>query len=221
MDPVVFTVPGDLDGSRGASRYRAEGEPCGVLLVLAHGAGGGQAHPFMTRYARGLATRGLDVVTFDFPYLQAGRRTPDRAPVLEDAFRRAIAAAVTSEDMRGRRLFIGGKSMGGRMATHLAAAPDAWPAGVPPLSGVVVFGYPLNPPGGPSRRSPDRVSHLQRITVPTLLVQGTRDSFGGPDLIQAAMPAAQVHAVVGGDHSLGARYDADIWDQVVAFVSST
>jgi predicted alpha/beta-hydrolase family hydrolase len=199
----------------------AAGTSRGVLLVLAHGAGGGQKHPFMVRYANGLATRGIDVVTFDFPYMQAGRKAPDKAPVLEDAFRRAVTDACARPEVEGHRLFIGGKSMGGRMATHLAAAPELLPEPVPPLSGVIVFGYPLNPPGGPSRTSPDRVSHLAKIQVPVLVVQGTRDTFGGPDHIRAAMPRAQVHAVAGGDHSLAARFDQDVWDRVAGFVSST
>ena len=193
----------------------------GVLLVLAHGAGAGQHHPFMVRYARGLAERGLDVVTFDFPYMQTGRKVPDKAPVLEDAFRRAVVEATSRPEFRTHRVFIGGKSMGGRMATHLAAAADQWRDAVPPLAGVIVFGYPLNPPGGPSKRSPDRVSHLAKITVPLLIVQGTRDTFGGPDDIRAAMPHAEVHPVAGADHSPAARFDQGIWDRVAVFVSAT
>ena len=195
--------------------------PARALLVLAHGAGGGQRHPWIVRYAHGLATRGLIVVTFDFPYMQQNRKAPDKAPVLEEAFRRTIVEACGLRELEGARLFIGGKSMGGRIATHLAAAPDQWPAEAVPLAGVVVFGYPLNPPGGPSRRSPDRVSHLARIQVPTLIVQGTRDTFGGPDQIRTAMPHAHVYAVAGADHSPAAKFDQDVWDRVGAFVSST
>jgi predicted alpha/beta-hydrolase family hydrolase len=94
--------------------------------------------------------------------------------------------------------------MGGRIATHLAAALDRWPVATP-LAGVVACGYPLNPPGG-SRRQ-DRVSHLLRLNVPTLIVQGTRDSFGGPDAVRAALasgdrqPPVDVLSVDGGDHS--------------------
>ena len=123
-------------------------------------------------------------------------------------------------------LFIGGKSMGGRMATHVAAAPDLWPHGAPALAGVVVFGYPLNPPGGPSKRSPDRVSHLARITVPMLIVQGTRDNFGGPTDIAQAAPHARVLEVPTGDHSFAVLKsrggtqaldrDADVMDAVAA-----
>jgi len=222
MKPTSFDATGADGATHPARLYPAKSAtPRGALLVLAHGAGAGQSHPFMVRYAEGLAERGIDVVTFDFPYIRAGRRAPDRAPVLEDAFRRVVAAAAALKESRGRRLFIGGKSMGGRMASHVAAAADLWPEGVPPLAGVVVFGYPLNPPGGPSKRSPDRVSHLARIVVPLLVVQGTRDTFGGPDAIREAMPHATVHAVAGADHSPAAKFDQDVLDGVAAFVSGT
>lgn len=199
----------------------------GTMLVLAHGAGAGQTHPFMVRYARGLADRGIDVATFNFPYIDARRRAPDKAPVLEAAFGDAIRAAVAPRDLRPTRLVIGGKSMGGRIATHLAAAP--WSQGLPPLSGVVALGYPLNPPGGTRQ---DRVSHLVKIAVPVLIVQGTRDSFGGPDDVRAALggraPNVSVHTVDGGDHSFAVRTstgktqaeaDAEIWDAVSVWIS--
>jgi predicted alpha/beta-hydrolase family hydrolase len=204
-----------------------------TLFVFAHGAGAGQSHPFMVRYARGLAERGLDVVTFNFAYMEAGRKSPDRAPILEETFRRVIVAAADHRHVSAKRLLIGGKSMGGRMATRLAGAPESWPDKAPPLDGVVVFGYPLNPPGGPSRVSPDRVSHLLRITVPTLIVQGTRDSFGGPDAILDAVKTAggnraiAVHPVEGGDHSLSiaksktrsqADVDTAVFDAVAALM---
>jgi predicted alpha/beta-hydrolase family hydrolase len=199
---------------------------CGTLLVLAHGAGGGQHHPFMVRYARGLAERGIDVVTFDFAYVQAGRKSPDKAPVLEETFRRVIAEASGRNEFKRHRLFIGGKSMGGRMATHLAADRTAWPVDALPLAGVIVFGYPLKPigstaRGAANRPAQDRVSHLAKITVPTLIVQGTRDSFGGPDDVKAAMPQAHVHGLVGADHSPAPKFDHDVWDRVAAFASST
>jgi uncharacterized protein len=237
MTPVAFHVPGDEALTHAATLYPAEtATPLDAVFVFAHGAGAGQSHPFMVRYARGLAERGMTVVTFDFPYMQARRKTPDRAPVLEDAFRRVLAGATAHRHVHATRVFIGGKSMGGRIATHLAAAPDRWPADVAPLAGVIVFGYPLQPPGG-SKRSADRVSHLISIGVPTLIVQGTRDSFGGPADITNAVdgaatsqrtsaPPIAVYAVDGGDHSLTVKrkterpVDYDIWDRVVGFVSS-
>ena len=222
MSPEAFQVPGDSGLSHNATAYPADlKSDRHALFVLAHGAGGGQSHPFIVRYARGLAERGIHVVTFDFPYMQAGRRGPDKPPVLEATFRSVIAAAAAQPDLRADKLFIGGKSMGGRMATHVAAATGAWPSSAPPLSGVVVFGYPLNPPGGPSKRSPDRVSHVANIRVPLLIVQGTRDTFGGPDAIRAAMPQATVHPLQGADHSPAAKFDQDVLEAVVAFVSAT
>jgi uncharacterized protein len=233
VSPVAFSIAGDQPLATSAMLYPAdEASRLEALFVFAHGAGAGQSHPFMVRYARGLSERGVDVVTFNFAYMQAGKKSPDRAPVLEDTFRRAIASAAAHRHVHASRLFIGGKSMGGRMATHLAAAQDSWPGETPPLDGVIVFGYPLNPPGGPSRVSPDRVSHLLRIRVPTLIVQGTRDSFGGPDDIRRTIeaaggnPAIAVHEVTGGDHSLSVRskthpqddIDRTVFDAVLGLI---
>lgn len=194
-------------------------------LVLAHGAGASQRSPFMTRYAAELAARGLDVVTFDFPYMASGRKAPDRTPVLEQAYR-DVVAAVGARGAAGR-VFIGGKSMGGRIATHLAAAPETWPLPTP-LAGVVAFGYPLNPPG---RAAASRAAHLHRLSAPTLIVQGTRDSFGGPGdvrLATAGAPRVEVLDVEGGDHSFAVlkrsgRDQEDvhraIWDAVAAWIA--
>jgi predicted alpha/beta-hydrolase family hydrolase len=232
MSPLAFHVQGDGAGSKAALLYQASKatkRPC--LFVLAHGAGAGQAHPWMVKYARSIADRGVDVVTFDFPYKQAGRSAPDRAPVLEDSFRRVIVSAAAHRHVDATKLFIGGKSMGGRMATHLAGAPELWPSDAPSLDGVIVFGYPLNPPGG-AKRSADRTSHLARIAVPTLVVQGARDTFGGPDAIRNALkthaPRApiEVHGIEGGDHSLAVRkstqdqIDNEIWDRVVQWMAT-
>ncbi len=116
-----------------------------ALFVLAHGAGAGELHPFMVAFGRGLAATGVDVVTFNFPYMDQKRKVPDNAPVLEEAFRRAIDAARHDLKLAAHPLFIGGKSMGGRMATHLAAQ------GADGLRGVVALGYPLHPPGKPEQ----------------------------------------------------------------------
>ena len=158
----------------------------------------------MTSYASALAARGITVVTFNFPYMEKKRRTPDRAPVLEDAFRRAVAAALEHKQVKASKLFIGGKSMGGRMATHLGAYLDKWTATRKP-SGIIAFGYPLSPPR--SKRTGDRVTHLKTLTIPTLIVQGTRDPFGAPDEVKEAItegnanPPIEVLPVEGGDHS--------------------
>ena len=180
--------------SVGAIGYRADGK-ADALLVLAHGAGAGQQHPFMTAMAKGFAARGIDVVTFDFPYMRDRRKVPDRAPVLEESFEGAITAA--RQWSPATRVFIGGKSMGGRMATHLGAAHVAG------LSGVVVFGSPLHPPGKPDQL---RVQHLPSISVPVLIVQGERDTFGTPLELKPALDSmtapVELHIVHKGDHSL-------------------
>jgi predicted alpha/beta-hydrolase family hydrolase len=199
----------------GPTAYTA-GTPA-ALVVLAHGAGAGQQHPFMVRTARGLASRGIDVVTFDFPYMQSGRKVPDKAPVLEQAFHDAIAAARTMS--RADRVVIGGKSMGGRMATHVAAA------GVPGVAGVIALGYPLHPPGRPDQL---RVAHLPAIRIPILIVQGERDTFGTPDELRAHVAQipgpATLHVVAGGDHSLAVRgrtgNDEAVLDTIAHWISS-
>jgi len=202
---VAFKLPGDADSAVAAALYAPDdGKSLDSLFVFAHGAGAGQFHPFMTQYATGLAARGISVVTFNFPYMEKKRRTPDRAPVLEDAFRRAIAGAVGHQKVNTSKLFIGGKSMGGRIATHLGASLDTF-ADTPKPSGIVAFGYPLAPPR--SKRTGDRVTHLKALTVPTLIVQGTRDPFGGPDEVKEAVfdgdakPPIEILPVEGGDHS--------------------
>lgn len=182
----------------GAIGYQADGQAKAVL-VLAHGAGAGQRHPFMVATAKGLAARHISVVTFDFPYMRERRHVPDKAPVLEAAFREAIDA--TREWSGATQVFIGGKSMGGRMATHLGAQ------GLDDLLGIVALGYPLHPPGRPDK---PRTEHLPSIRVPLLIVQGERDTFGTPDELKpviATMKTTKVtmHAVTGGDHSLTVR----------------
>lgn len=205
MSPHTFDIETDSDPIKGSLYPAEEAKRLDALLVLAHGAGAGQSSPFMVTYASQLAARGLAVATFDFAYMARGRKTPDRPAVLEATFRAAVVGAARRLQLTGTPVLIGGKSMGGRIATHLAADLTTWPADAPRLAGVVVLGYPLAPPGG--RRSGDRVSHLRRLTVPTLIMQGTRDVFGGPDEVREAIfaggvaPPVDTITVEGGDHS--------------------
>ena len=177
--------------------YSAPAPRLDAALILAHGAGAGQHSPFMATFARALAGLGVDTVTFNFLYTEQKRRIPDRRPALEACYA-AVCAAVRAEvDSAARALFIGGKSMGGRIATHVAAAGLA-----EPLRGVVLLGYPLHPPGRPDER---RDSHLPDITCPMLFVQGSRDAFGTPSELAPVVPKlrapAAIHEVTGGDHS--------------------
>ena len=169
--------------------------PAGPTIILAHGAGLPQTSPFMVDFAQGLARRGCHAVTFNFLYTEQGRRLPDRAPVLEGCFRDVVAAVRVRPELASGPLVIGGKSMGGRMATHLAAQ------GLADLAGVVVLGYPLHPPGKPQQL---RVEHLARIREPMLVVQGEGDAFGTPEELRpvlAPLGAVTLHVVEGGDHS--------------------
>lgn len=186
-----------------------------AALVLAHGAGAGQTSPFMVRFARGMALRSINTATFDFPYTAAGRKVPDRAPVLEQAWREAVQAAKV--EFAGLPLIIGGKSMGGRMASHIAAQ------GCEGLDGLVFLGYPLHPPGQPEKH---RAAHLPAIEERMLFVQGSRDAFGTSAEIAALLPSlqrAELHEVAGGDHSFkvsGRKGDVleSIMDVVAAWI---
>lgn len=194
-------------------------------LLLAHGAGAGQTSRFMVETARALAERGVTTATFDFPYVVAGRRVPDKAPVLEHAWREAITAARAHKAFASLPLCIGGKSMGGRIASHVAAQ------GADGLAGLVYLGYPLHPPGRPDQR---RDTHLPDIKEPMLFVQGTRDLFGTADEIRALLPRlnkrTQIYEVTDGDHSFKVRVKIagrtqqavldGIYDRVAAFILS-
>jgi predicted alpha/beta-hydrolase family hydrolase len=181
-------------GTVSALRYSAPA--AGLTLVLGHGAGAPQTSAFMVTFARALAERGLTTVTFNFPYIEQRRRMPDRAPVLEAAFRAVIDAVRARPDWGRDRLVIGGKSMGGRMASHVAAA------GLDGLAGLVLLGYPLHPPG---RSAQLRAAHLSRIREPMLFVQGARDALGTPEQLAPILaplgPAVRLHVVADGDHS--------------------
>src|SRR6185436_7947879 len=186
--------------------YRAAaGSSIDRTLVLAHGAGAPQESAFMVGFATALAERGIDVLTFNFLYTEQRRRVPDRTEALEACYRAAVAAARAQFDRA--EVFIGGKSMGGRIATHLAAAEDADALGI---AGVVLLGYPLHPPGKPRQL---RAAHLSRIRVPMLIVQGERDPFGTPAELQPVLDAmsaeVSLRVVENGDHSLAPSRQKD------------
>jgi len=173
-----------------------------ATLVLAHGAGAGQESLFMVKFASGFAARGVDVLTFNFMYTEQHRRIPDRTEKLEACYRAAIRTAQTHRPFGGDAVFIGGKSMGGRIATHLAAAAGS-NAATEGINGVVLLGYPLHPPGKPAQL---RAEHLAKIRVPMLIVQGARDPVGTPAELQPVLDAlaadVTLHVVEHGDHSL-------------------
>lgn len=189
------------------AKYYAAGPSPTATLVLGHGAGAGQSSGFMIEFATGLAARGLDVVTFNFPFTERGTKLPDPQPVLESCFRSVLTHVAS--DPAGRRLplFIGGKSLGGRIASHVAASRDADESATETwwdrLRGLVLLGYPLHPPGKPQQV---RVSHLPHIGQPMLVVQGAKDAFGTPDELRLffdVLPSrCEVYAIELGNHSL-------------------
>ncbi len=224
--PFTVSLPGGesvsaldypADSQAGAARLRPQARPLqdarqppgttgapDATLILAHGAGAPQTHPFMTAFGRGLSSRGIRVVTFNFLYKERGRRAPDPAARLEACYRAVIAAVRERKSGAGRRLLVGGKSMGGRIASQVVAA-DTQAAISPGVDGLVLLGYPLHPPGRPEKL---RAAHLPSITAPMLFVQGARDTFGTPDElgpVLAGCAAAELFVVDGGDHSFRVR----------------
>ncbi len=165
-----------------------------TYLILGHGAGGNLYTPTLVKFAVALASRGVGAVRFNFPYAEAKRKVPDSQATLE-ACCRSVAEHVAS---RASGLFLGGRSMGGRIASHLVA--DGFPA-----TGLVFLGYPLHPPGQPTRL---RDAHLRKVHVPMLFLQGSRDAFAQPDLLArtvSQLKTATLHIVEGGDHGLSVR----------------
>jgi predicted alpha/beta-hydrolase family hydrolase len=168
----------------------------GPRVVLAHGAGAPMDSPSLKTLAAGLAAEGLRVARFEFPYMRARRtegrqRPPDREPVLLDTWR-----AVVAELGGAGALVIGGKSMGGRMASMIADEVGA--------RGLVCLGYPFHPPGKPERT---RTAHLEHLRTPALVVQGTRDAFGTPEDVAGytLSPAIRIVWLEDGDHSFKPR----------------
>jgi uncharacterized protein len=200
-----LTIDAGSDGRTTGLVYPSRDAAAQATFILAHGAGAGQQSAFITDFARGLSDRGVDVLTFNFLYTEQGRRVPDRTDKLDACYRAAVTAARRHFGRPG--VFIGGKSMGGRIATHLAAGDDADQLGI---RGVIALGYPLHPPGKPQQL---RASHLPRIRVPMLIVQGERDPFGTPAELQPVLDAiaaeVTLHVVDNADHSLAPSRRAD------------
>jgi uncharacterized protein len=204
-DSAIRGRPGD---NRGVSDDAYQWDPANdaaAVCVVAPGAGAGMRHPFLAGVAAGLTSNGVSSLRFDFPYIRVGRKAPDRPPVLLESWREALDEAARRGD--GLPLVASGKSMGGRMATMLAA--EEGPAFA--AKALVLFGYPLHAPGKPD--SP-RDSHLPAVTVPMLFIQGTGDALARFDLMEPLVRrlGARLVAIEGGNHSFvvrGRRRPAD------------
>lgn len=176
-----------------------------VTLLLAHGAGAGMEHEFMADMAAKLAQKGIKVVRFNFPYMvkraQDGkRRPPDRAPKLLADFAEKIATFAA----QSKYLFLAGKSMGGRMASHLAEHES--------VRGVMCLGFPFHPPGKPENYKGE---HLAELTKPTLILQGERDTFGTKQECESFKLAdcVQIQFIPDGDHSFKPRVKSGFTEQ--------
>jgi uncharacterized protein len=189
MNPAAPPAPRLIDGPTEAP----------ATVLLAHGAGAPMDSPFMAAIASGLAESGWRVVRFEFPYMARQRvlerrQGPDRMPVLQEAFRQQVQLEKTEQP--GRPLFIGGKSMGGRVASQLVdelAASDG-------VRGCLCLGYPFHPPGKPLKL---RTEDLTALRTPTLILQGERDTFGRREEVETynLSPQVQLRWIPSGDHS--------------------
>ena len=182
----------------------AKKDRAGLTVILGHGAGANQTSGFMRMFAKGLASRGLDVMTFNFVYMEQGRSVPDQKHKLEGCFIAVIGAALKHKKLKSNRLVLGGKSMGGRIASQVMAG-DGKESFADDVAGLVFLGYPLHPPGQTTKL---RVEHFEQIKKPMLFVQGTRDALGSPDEIKPHIknlrPTPKIFSIEGGDHSFKA-----------------
>jgi len=173
-----------------------------VCLIIAHGAGGPMYSPFITYFHRGLAEKGYLTVKFNFPYMEARRKIPDKREVLEASYRQVIEA-VRDSKYHPKRIFVGGKSMGGRIASQVIAS------GVN-VNGLFFLGYPLH---RPSQSEILRDEHLYRIEKPMLFISGTKDQFAKKDLLAGVVSKlgdrAEIHWIEGGDHSFNTQKGKD------------
>lgn len=190
IEPFGFETP---EGPVTAARHVPE-QAGGVRLVLTHAFGGTLATPSLVHLAEACAARGIDTIRFNLPQAESGSRRPQPSAKVEAAWR-----AVAQQARDGcERLVIGGRSYGGRIASHVATEPGV-------CDGLVLLGYPLQPPDKPGQL---RVEHLVSIAVPVLVVQGDRDAFSPGTLLEdafAPLPNATIHRIAGADHAHAVR----------------
>lgn len=171
-----------------------EGDRSAAAVILAHGAGQGMHSPFMTYFHNVLARRGFLSVRFNFDYMDAKRKVPDPQPKLQSRYRSVVQDVIAQ--YKPGRLVVGGKSMGGRVASYIAGD-------TPGIDGLVFLGYPLHPPAKPDQL---RDEHLYSLRLPMLFISGTKDTFARRDLLERVVEKIGQYAtlvwVEGGDHSL-------------------
>ena len=195
---VTITIDVDVDGTPVSGVYTRPADAAGTIVV-AHGAGAGMEHPFMSGFTRAMRDEGFAALRFNFPYREAKRRFPDRPPVAVATWRAAMAAAAELAAAAGspdEPIWASGKSFGGRMASMAVAEGMT-------AAGLVYLGYPLHPPGRPEKA---RDEHLPGITVPMLFLQGRNDPFAIPneqldEVVARIGPTATLEWIEGANHS--------------------
>jgi predicted alpha/beta-hydrolase family hydrolase len=197
----------EWDGGEVSAEWHRAPKPNGTVVVLAHGAGGTMHTPQLKSFADGLGAHGVESLRFNFAYAEARKKAPDRTAILESVYR----AAATEARAHARKLIFAGRSMGGRIGSHIAAQGA-------PCDGLIFLAYPLHPPGKPEKI---RDAHLYEIKQPMLFLQGDRDAFADPALLAATLkklPNATLHLVAGGDHShkVRGRTPADVNAELVS-----
>jgi len=207
-----MSEPVTISWEEGAVTGRFVDAPGQTGVLLAHGAGLGQDHEWMVYVRDGLAAAGIPVLTFNYPYMEAGRKAPNPARILLACHRAALAELRRRVD----RVILAGKSMGGRMGSHVAADGEE-------VTGIVFYGYPLV---GIGKTEPRDVSHLAEVDAPMLFVQGTRDRLAPIDLITVVVestPHATLHTIEDGDHSFRVlkRTGRDPWEVLDEVIETT
>lgn len=185
----------DLEDSRTVTGLFQFPNHASACYVLAHGAGAGMTHPFMTTVANGLDARGIATLRYQFPYMEQGSKRPDRPALAHAAVRAAVAAAIRLTP--ALPLFAGGKSFGARMTSQAQAE-----APLPNVRGLAFLGFPLHPAGKPSD---ERARHLAAVRIPLLFLQGSRDALADPEILARVvrpLPAdVTLHMIEHADHS--------------------
>ena len=211
---VAYRERGTVSAGVALSRDHRPGRTPAV--ILAPGAGADRRHASLAGIQEGLADAGWTTVTFNFPYREAGRRTPDPRPVLEGCWRAALDAVRKEPRLAPPWVVIGGRSMGGRIASHVAFDGTD----VADVRGLLFFAFPLHPAGRPGT---ERAAHLAGITLPMLFVQGSRDTLAEPALLATVLRDlrhATLHEIAGADHSFrvprrSGRDDASVRAEVI------
>jgi predicted alpha/beta-hydrolase family hydrolase len=194
----VFTMPEEYGAGQGTG------------IILAHGAANDLNHPLLTSVAHGLAEAGYLVLRFNFLYREKGRKTPDRQEVLVDTWQNVHSFLRDHSGYSPNAVVVGGKSLGGRVASQMVAE------GLLPADGLILLGYPLHPPG---KKEKVRDSHLYRISIPTLFFAGTRDSLCDLGLLRSVLARLtapwHLETIEGGDHSFRVPKSAGLTEKEI------